>query len=69
MIGKKELYAYWNGHNNPVKPKVTYRDGCRVITSYFDWCEFDEETSLWTFRSEYGIITVREENVMRIKLR
>lgn len=68
MTGK-EFYAYANAIANPVKPKVTYRDGCKVITTSFDWCEYDEETFLWTFRSDYGILNVREENVLRIKLR
>ena len=68
MTGK-ELYAYWNGHYNPVPPKVTFREGCKVITTKFDWCEYNQETFLWTFKTEYGILTVREENILRIKLR
>lgn len=68
MTGK-ELQAYYNGHIGVIQPKVTYKEGCKVLTTYFDYAEYDAETYLWTFRTKYGIIQVREENVLRVKLR
>ena len=47
--------------------KVTYREGCKVITVKFDWCEYLHECAIWQFHTMVGYLVVREENIIAIK--